>query len=163
MLRVCTTEAPFRSPEGKLFQQIDGVAMGSPLGVLFANAYMYWVESRVLPSFDKPLYVYKRYIDDIFVEIADEESLKALQEAMQEASVLQFTFVMGIDRKLPFLDFDVSAEGNRHHMTVFRKKSNGGKCMNGASECLQRYKLGVIKAYIRRAVKTCTSWNLLHA
>ena len=163
MLRVCTTEAPFRSPEGKLFQQIDGVAMGSPLGVLFANAYMCWVEDRVIPSFSRPLHVYKRYIDDIFVEIDNEETLEALQQAMQDASVLQFTFEVGVDRKLPFLDVDVSALGNRHQMTVFRKKTNGGKCMNGASECPQRYKLGVVRAYIRRAIKTCTSWDLLHA
>ena len=40
LLRSCTTEAPFRSPDGKLFLQIDGVAKGSPLGPTFANFYM---------------------------------------------------------------------------------------------------------------------------
>ncbi|XP_076031926.1 uncharacterized protein LOC143019829 [Oratosquilla oratoria] len=30
LLRICTQEAAFRCPRGKLYQQIDGVAMGSP-------------------------------------------------------------------------------------------------------------------------------------
>ena len=44
MLRLCTTKAPFRAPDGKLFYQIDGIAMGSPLGPLFAEAFMARVE-----------------------------------------------------------------------------------------------------------------------
>ena len=35
LLRSFTTEALFCSPEGKLFLQIEGVAMGSPLGPTF--------------------------------------------------------------------------------------------------------------------------------
>ena len=37
LLLLCTKEAPFRSPEGKLYCQKEGVAMGSPLGPTFAN------------------------------------------------------------------------------------------------------------------------------
>ncbi|XP_076043851.1 uncharacterized protein LOC143026947 [Oratosquilla oratoria] len=40
LLETCTTEVPFRCPEGKLYMQTDGVSMGSPLGVLFAQAFM---------------------------------------------------------------------------------------------------------------------------
>ncbi|XP_066943499.1 uncharacterized protein [Macrobrachium rosenbergii] len=46
MLKASTTEAPFTSHRGKLFLQVDGVALGSPLGVLFANTYMATVEER---------------------------------------------------------------------------------------------------------------------
>ena len=48
LLLVCATEAPFRAPDGKLYVQKDGVAMRSPLGVLFANAYMCHVEEQNL-------------------------------------------------------------------------------------------------------------------
>ena len=37
LLLLCTKEAPFLSPSGQLYKQVDGVAMGSPLGVLFAK------------------------------------------------------------------------------------------------------------------------------
>ena len=47
LLQLCTKEAPFCDQGGNLYNQIDGVAMGSPLGVLFANAYMGFVEQGV--------------------------------------------------------------------------------------------------------------------
>ena len=37
LLQICTKEAPIRDQRGNLWKQIDGVAMGSPLGVLFAK------------------------------------------------------------------------------------------------------------------------------
>ena len=37
LLIACPTQAPFRSHDGTTFAQIEGVAMGSPLGPTFAN------------------------------------------------------------------------------------------------------------------------------
>ena len=48
MLKACTTESPFRGPDGQLYRQKDGVAMGSPLGPIFANFYMCEIEGKVL-------------------------------------------------------------------------------------------------------------------
>lgn len=45
LLCACTTETIFKHIDGTLFQQIDGVAMGSPLDVTFANFYMSDVEN----------------------------------------------------------------------------------------------------------------------
>ena len=51
------------------YQQIDGVAMGSPLGPTLANAFLSYHEQTWLencPSEFKPV-LYRRYVDDIFV------------------------------------------------------------------------------------------------
>ena len=51
---------------GQLFDQIDGVAMGSPLGPSLANIFMSHLEKRYLanrPSEFKPVR-YRRYVDD---------------------------------------------------------------------------------------------------
>ena len=45
------------------YEQIDGVAMGSPLGPLMANTVMCSIEEK-LESEDKLLSFYKRYVDD---------------------------------------------------------------------------------------------------
>ncbi|XP_076047074.1 uncharacterized protein LOC143028606 [Oratosquilla oratoria] len=66
LLLAFTKEVPFYSHRGELFQQIDGVAMGSPLGVLFAHFYMGAVEERVFEGTKRPK-VYTRYIDDCFL------------------------------------------------------------------------------------------------
>ena len=50
---------------GKIYKQIDGVAMGSPLGPTLANAFFCFHEQIWLDEF-KPVY-YRRHVDDIFV------------------------------------------------------------------------------------------------
>ena len=55
-----------------MYVQQDGVAMGSPLGVLFANFYMGVVEERVFSKIPRP-HIYCRYIDDTFVSLDTEE------------------------------------------------------------------------------------------
>ena len=53
----------------KYYKQVDGVAMGSPLGPASANIFMCSYESKWLrdcPNDFKPVF-YRRYIDDIFV------------------------------------------------------------------------------------------------
>ncbi|XP_076042002.1 uncharacterized protein LOC143025907 [Oratosquilla oratoria] len=69
LLEICTEEAPFTSPSGQTYKQIDGVAMSSPLGVLFPSFYMGTIETNVLKA-ARP-FIYCRYVDDIFVQIKD--------------------------------------------------------------------------------------------
>ena len=160
LLLLCTKEAPFLSPSGHLYKQIDGVAMGSPLGVLFANAYMCFIEEKALAGLIQHPYIYKRYIDDIFLEINSEEELQKLKIKLEELSVLHFTHEVGVSGKLPFLDVNVDITGGMHTTSVHRKKTDGGRCMNGRSVCPTRYKRGVIRTYVRRALKTCSTWEL---
>ncbi|XP_069185192.1 uncharacterized protein [Procambarus clarkii] len=70
LFKACTKEAPFISQQGDMYLQIDGVAMGFPLGVLFANFYMGTIENRFFSSRQKPT-VYYRYVDDIFIIVKD--------------------------------------------------------------------------------------------
>ena len=54
---------------GRLYQQVDSVAMGSPLGPLFANIFMSFHEQKWLnncPSSFKTL-LYRPYADDCFL------------------------------------------------------------------------------------------------
>ncbi|XP_076045850.1 uncharacterized protein LOC143028097 [Oratosquilla oratoria] len=82
LLRICTQEVAFRCPRGKLYQQIDGVAMGSPLGVLFANFFMGSVEKEVFNRSGRPL-LYGWYVD-IFVRTTDSEEREHLRCLLQE-------------------------------------------------------------------------------
>ena len=72
LLRAATHNQLFQF-DGVLYEQTDGVAMGSPLGPLLANVFMCSIEAKLqqdgkLPSF------YRRYVDDTLTIMPDRES-----------------------------------------------------------------------------------------
>ena len=161
LLELCTKQAPFRSHHGHMFVQEDGVAMGSPLGPLFANFYMGTIEERVFDRHRIP-FTYCRYIDDTFVCVKDEDELKDLCETFMEESGLNFTYELNNENKLPFLDVHVTQEERKFHTEVYTKPTDLGLCLNGNSECPKRYKKNVVNAYVRRALTHCSDWKATH-
>ncbi|XP_076069962.1 uncharacterized protein LOC143041788 [Oratosquilla oratoria] len=118
LLELCTKEAPFVSPDGRMFRQIDGVAMGSPLGVLFANFFIGRIERDVFSIQQKPR-IYARYIDDIFVLAKDDDELQHLHHCLQEASGLNLSVENSSDGCLPFLDILVNQQPHGFYTKVF--------------------------------------------
>ena len=45
---------------------------------------------------------------------------------------------------------------------MYRKDTDVGRCLNANSECPSRYKVSVIRAFIRRAIRNCSTYELLH-
>ena len=158
LLRSCTCEAPFKTPDGRLYLQIEGVAMGSPLGVSFANFYMCDIENKVLLNQTMAPTTYCRYIDDIYTVVRDETHLKQLKTAMEQHSVLKFTYELSVNNKLPFLDIAIDGQTDTYVTSVYRKPTDTGRCLNSISECPERYKVSVIRTFLRRALKTCSDW-----
>ena len=84
--------------------QTDGVAIGSPLGPILAGIFMVKLETTIVPTLDKILLKWKRYVDDTFcfVKIGSvNHILRTLNSLHQN---IQFTFEVENDNKLPFLD-----------------------------------------------------------
>ena len=162
MLRVCTTKSPFTTPDNKLYYQINGIAMGSCLGPTFANFYMAHLENSVLEDADVKPSTYCRYVDDIFVVVRNEDHLKNLKASMEQNSVLHFTYELSVDDKIPFLDVSVEANNECYVTSVYTKPTDNGKCINAISECPERYKISAIRAYISRAYKISSSWDLFN-
>ena len=52
-----------------MYRQIDGVAIGSPLSTILANAFLCHFEKQRLSEYPPDILpkVFKRYVDDIFV------------------------------------------------------------------------------------------------
>ena len=161
LLETCTKEAPFFSHKGELFRQIDGVAMGSPLGVLFANMYMSEVEERTFKNHPPPG-IYTRYIDDIFVSTTEDDQVPEMITNLQANSCLRFTSENSVDGRLPFLDVDITKRGDHFSTKVYTKPTNVGRCLNARGECPTAYKRSVAAAYVNRALTHCSSWMETH-
>ncbi|XP_069172805.1 uncharacterized protein [Procambarus clarkii] len=118
--------------------------MGSPLGVLFANIYMFTIEQRVIVDMGWKPVMYCRYVDDIFTQVPDARDLQQLKEAFEQISVLSFTYEMENNGKLPFLDVTVTEKNGGFHAAVYTKETNIGMCLNVNSDCPDRYKRSVV-------------------
>ena len=62
LLEVATTNQLFQF-DGQLYEQTDGVAMGSPLGPLIANVFMCHLEDKLARD-GMVTSLYNRYVDD---------------------------------------------------------------------------------------------------
>ena len=107
-------------------------------------------------------FIYCRYIDDIFVDIVDENHLMSLKSKLVEMSVLKFTVDMSVNNCIPFLNVDIDGSENKFVHSVHKKPTDNGKCLNGESECPDKYKESVIREYVHCALTHCTTWPLVH-
>ena len=162
MLELCTKKAPFLTPNKQLYCQIEGVAMGSPLGPCFANFYMAHLENTILNNLENKPYIYARYVDDIFLKVKSEQEILKLKQLFEESSVLKFTHEMNIRNKLPFLDVLVNNSNNTFETSVYHKATDKGQCLNANSECCAKYKRSVITSYLNRAYKVTSNWQHFH-
>ena len=129
-------------PNGDLYKQVDGVAMGSPLGPIFANYYMGNLETQVLSSLSPDLtpVAYCRYVDDVFLLVHKAHVLYNLRDLFERKSVLKFTYEIETNKKLAFLDCMISKTPGTLVTDVFVKETNTGECMSYNSFAPHRYK-----------------------
>src|ERR1700759_3574110 len=63
LLKLAVEDSYF-SFNNKLYRQIDGMSVGSPLGPLFANIFLSYYESEWVQNCPVKSLFYKRYVDD---------------------------------------------------------------------------------------------------
>ena len=87
----CTMNVQFRF-NGQLYRQIDGVAMGSPLGPILVDIFMAKLENGRLTSMMGQLHFYCRYVDDTFVVCKNTVDIPYLVSVANNAHrAIQFT------------------------------------------------------------------------
>ena len=146
--------------KGKVYQQRDGVAMGSPLAPLLANWFVARVEDKILSNQvhkDYQPVFYKRYVDDVFAIFKSnterDEFFKILNQSHPN---LIFTMEMSTS-SLPFLDISVSIKNGSYHTEVYRKETNTGVLMHYNSMAPNKWKRALIKCLISRAYRISSS------
>ena len=114
---------------GQLFDQIDGVAMGSPLGPSLANIFMSHLEKRYsvnCPSEFKPV-LYRRYVDDTYCLFRDRDHITMLLEYINcQHPSINFTTEIESGNSLPSLDVLVTHDGSNFSTSLYRKKTFTG-------------------------------------
>ena len=76
-----------------MYKQIDGMAMGSPLGPLFANIFLSHYESQWLSDSPVKPILYRRYVDDTLWLLPAGSDLSMLMSHMNSRHAnMRFTY-----------------------------------------------------------------------
>ena len=110
-----------------IYDQIDGVAMGSPLGPALANLFMGYYEKQWLSSDNgKKVKFYRRYVDDIFCLFNNEKDADDFLGFLNEQHKnIKFTIEKEMNKRLPFLDVLISNNAT-FSTSIFRKNTFTG-------------------------------------
>ena len=165
MLNLATCNNAF-TYEGKLYNQVDGVAMGSPLGPVFADIFMGFNEKIWLsecPVDFKPLF-YRRYVDDTFLIFKDLSHVQLFLNYLNSKHPnIKFTVDVEKDFMLSFLDVLITRHNGNFSTSVYRKSTYTGLGTHFLSFSPLLYKVNSIRTLINRAYNVCSDFNVFHA
>ena len=164
LLKLATTESFFLF-DNKMYKQLDGIAMGSPLGPTLANAFLSHYEKIWLkdcPLEFKPV-VYRRYVDDIFVLFKSHEHLPSFVNYMNSKHRnMKFTSEYENSNSFSFLDVKVTRCEDGFSTSIFRKPTFSGVFTNFDSFIFHSYKIGLIHTLLFRCFTICSNMKNFH-
>ena len=124
LLTIATKDQLFQF-NGALYQQVDSVAMGPPLGPLKANTFKCSTEEK-LTNENKLSDFYRRYVDDTFAPVPDlpaaDDFLASLNDAHQAIQLL------AVNNKLSFVGMVIIKTDNRLNTCDYRKRPTKDSC-----------------------------------
>ena len=157
LLEICTKEMHF-SFNGVIYRQVDGVAMGSPLGPVLANVFMVELERTLVPQLEGSVALWHRYVDDTFTIIKKEKVEEVLERLNSFHDSIKFTYEKEKDGIISFLDVKVITKANRTFDTdIHRKQTDTNIYMNWNSFAPRAWKIRTLKGLIRRAFVICST------
>ncbi|CAF1456973.1 unnamed protein product, partial [Rotaria sordida] len=106
LFELCVTNMPFRFYD-QLYQQVEGVSMGSPLAPALADLFMTHIESKLQNyEFWDKIKTYYRYVDDTFIILngKQNDADELLQYVNSLHPNIKFTCEKEINFEISFLD-----------------------------------------------------------
>ncbi|XP_073227542.1 uncharacterized protein [Porites lutea] len=162
LLEIATTNQLFQF-NGQLYQQTDGVAMGSPLGPLMANVFMCHLEEKLTREGLMPQ-LYKRYVDDTLARIPSVDVAAEFLSTLNGLHPsLTFTMELPVDNKIPFIGIEIVMNGTKLETQVYRKPTNTGLLLHFQSHTDKRYKDSLLQTMIHRAYSLSSTTEAFNA
>ena len=138
---------------GKLFSQIDGLALGHPLGSTLANWFLGMIEKKIFDqhlSFYPSFYI--RYVDDVLAIFNSTTEVQFFLNVLNnQHSILRFTCEEASGPSLPFLDVEQASCDGEFNISVYRKPTFTGVLLYFNSIAPLSWKRGLINCLLHRA------------
>ena len=147
------------------YKQVDGVAMGSPLGPTLANLVLVYYEHKWLekcPLQFRSKYC-RKYADDIFFMFESRDHVKKFLKYMNSRHPnIQFICEEEYNNKISFLGISVTRVNNKLTRSLYCKKAFSGVYLNFNIFLPMDYKKGLIHNLLFRVYNTCADYVTLH-
>ena len=152
LMLVATRGVEF-SFNNQMYRQLDGVAMGSPLGPALANIFVGFHEIRLVNNTVKPG-VYLRYVDATFVIFGSELDCDRIHENVNLLHpALKFTVKKEQSNSLNFLGVSVEKEGNGILTSVYRKPTFTGQYIRWIPSTQSEERLVLLKTVVHKTLR----------
>ena len=138
LLYLCNKNAHFTLNK-KTYLQVDGVAMGSPLGPVLANIFTVDLERNIIPTLSNDILLWKRYVDDTICFIKVTFINKVVETYHTN---IKFTIETETENKISFLN--VLLLDSLISTKVYRKNTNTDIYINRKSFSPNNWKWGTI-------------------
>ena len=154
-------ETYFKTIDGKIYYQRDGLPIGKSISKPLAGIYMHWFEKNFVYNADNSLRhclkFWKRQVDDVFfVWKGTKEELELFVWRLNGVE-MKIQFKMDLEKEgfLPFLDVGITKSKGMLVMKVYRKPTHTQQYIHWDSNHPKNMLLGVMKGLIHRAHVLC--------
>ena len=132
--------------DGKIYRQVNGVAMGSPLGPVLANIFMVELEKSLVPTMQEEVALWFRYVDDTFTFVKKGCIDQVLMRLNGFHENIKFTFERESGCTIAFLDVKVARNRDGSFVTdIHRKGTDTNIYLNWKSFAPRPWKIGTLK------------------
>ena len=149
----------------QFYGEIDGVAMGSPLGLTLANLFLCHHEKKWLndcPNNFKPVF-YKRYVDDIFVLFKKSGHAQLFVNYMNSKHKnISFSYETEKDGVTLFLEVKIFREKGKFFTNMYRKENVTGVYTNFYSFISLEYKFSLAYILLHRCFSLVSDMSKFH-
>ena len=148
------------SCNGTLYEQLDGVSMGSSSGPVLANIILSEFEDIIVSELVNSgvIKFYRRYVDDTLLLIWPTDIQFVLDKFNIFDKNLKFTFDDFQDGNVHFLDLKITEGG----IDIFRKNTHTGQYTNFSSFEHFSRKVSWVNSLFFRASKICSNPSLFN-
>ena len=151
LFKICVKKTYF-SFNKKLYQQINGLAIGAATSGFAAEIFLQKLEKIALSTFFCPPEVWRRFVDDTFAKIKRILLQQFKEHLNKQNQYLKWTEEVEVDNQLAFLETKVhKREDGSVQTTIFRKKTHTDQYLQFSSNHHIQHKLGIYSCFKNRA------------
>ena len=161
LLQLCTQDTYFFFND-KVYQQTEGMAMDNPLGPIFADLFLGYLEEKRLhecPANFKPIF-YRRYVDDTFIIFNNRNSIIQFHNYLNSKHhCLKFTYEVEINASLPFIGVLVTKNDKNYQLEIYHKPTSTDLFTNFNTFSPISHKIAAVRSLCYQAIHNCSSFE----